>query len=951
MNDLDFASYFEEIHGVPPLPWQSRLAAILASENQWPDVIDLPTASGKTACLDIALFHLALCAQRGEPWKAARRIAFVVDRRIIVDAAADRAQRMQDALDNPRGPSVRAVAEALGKLGGTKPLLCQKLRGGMPKEPAFTSNPAQPLIITSTVDQIGSRLLFRGYGLRDYAAPVHAGLLGHDTLILLDEAHLSEPFLAMIEAVRREQARAEKPIDRLQPVRIVAMSATARAAGTPFRLDAADLAHPSLRERRTAAKPARLIEAPTRTNRRLRSLHEQTLALLSEIEHPAPAIAVVVNRVATARAIYGLLKDELEERNVDSILLIGRSRPLDRDHLARLLVARTGAGRASVENDRGVVVVATQTIEVGADLDFQGMVTECASIDALRQRFGRLDRLGHFRNSRAVIVGGGEDEDDPVYGPALSRTWRWLNEIARREGEYPVVDFSIESMESALESANVLDMSAVPRPILPLTPSFVQLLCQTAPRPAIEPDVAALLHGIDTAAPDVQIVWRADIPVLGEGGTAVLDRRADAAATRLLELNPPSSLEAISLPLRTVRAWLEGERDDSTVADLEGTAAVEGDDGGSPNGAPRQVWRRGPRGWEAIFARDLRPGDTIVVPSAYGGCDKYGYAPDSNALVEDLSAQARAALQRSPLLILTARTLASGAHLDEDEAARLWTRLRDGYSEGVAPEQMLQLVLDSIAQPVREQWRRVLENPVIDVLASTSRGEDDFLYAIAVMPARPEPGDLSDEDLSSSRTVPITLAAHSGGVGEKARSLALSAGLAPEVVDTVSKAGLLHDLGKADPRFQTLLRAGDAETAAGQLLAKGLRRSARSRLGQVERHEAYSVALIRAHTELLERTQDPELALYLVGTHHGRGRALMPFENDEGTAFDVEVENKIYSFDGAPKLGTAGSQWAALFWQLTRRYGPWGLAYLEAVVRLADQFRSREELEGKGVAA
>jgi CRISPR-associated endonuclease/helicase Cas3 len=127
-----------------------------------------------------------------------------------------------------------------------------------------------------------------------------------------------------------------------------------------------------------------------------------------------------------------------------------------------------------------------------------------------------------------------------------------------------------------------------------------------------------------------------------------------------------------------------------------------------------------------------------------------------------------------------------------------------------------------------------------------------------------------------------------------------------------------------------------------------LRHVGLTRVELPERHEAYSVALLKAYPDLLNEAPDPELALYLVGTHHGRGRAMMPDRFDEGTQFEVVIDRQALRFNGAPCLGALGSGWPSLFWRLKERYGAWGLAYLEAMLRLADQLQSRAELNPGG---
>ena len=96
---------------------------------------------------------------------------------------------------------------------------------------------------------------------------------------------------------------------------------------------------------------------------------------------------------------------------------------------------------------KSLIVVATQTIEAGVDLDFDGLVTEAAALDALRQRFGRLNRGGRPITPEAVVLAHKDDigakADDAVYGDRIRTTWAKLQGLAADER---VVDFGIEAL-------------------------------------------------------------------------------------------------------------------------------------------------------------------------------------------------------------------------------------------------------------------------------------------------------------------------------------------------------------------------------------------------------------------------------------------------------------------------------------------------------------------------
>jgi CRISPR-associated endonuclease/helicase Cas3 len=114
---------------------------------------------------------------------------------------------------------------------------------------------------------------------------------------------------------------------------------------------------------------------------------------------------------------------------------------------------------------------------------------------------------------------------------------------------------------------------------------------------------------------------------------------ANQDVTRLLTLAPPRSLEAIELPLWAVRRWLEGSR--KSAADLADISARESEQ--EEEGRKRQSvfrWKRNDERSRWIESSELRPGDTIIVPTHFGGVDKFGWNPGYEEHATDVGQKA-----------------------------------------------------------------------------------------------------------------------------------------------------------------------------------------------------------------------------------------------------------------------------------------------------------------------
>ena len=203
--------------------------------------------------------------------------------------------------------------------------------------------------------------------------------------------------------------------------------------------------------------------------------------------------------------------------------------------------------------------------------------------------------------------------------------------------------------------------------------------------------------------------------------------------------------------------------------------------------------------------------------------------------------------------------------------------------------------------------------------------------------------DAASSGISHRNDHPVKLDNHLRGVEAFARRYSQGCGLSKDLSDAVALAGLLHDLGKANPRFQIWLRGGNSWLFdAKEYWAKsGSIVSATSGI----RHELYSVRLAENSEGLLPENEDMrDLVLHLIASHHGHCRPFAPIRADkkcEDSTFELDGHKMSYS--GPTYLERLDSGVSDRYWRLVRRYGWWGLAWLEAMVRLADWRRSEWE--------
>ena len=817
----DYSKLFEKATGHRPYPYQTRLA-----EGAWPDILEVPTGLGKTAAVTLAwLYRRHALKDPDTP----RRLIWCFPMRVLVEQTRAAIEGWLNKLD------------CHGKSGDGK-VSVHLLMGGEPdvRAPQWTSYPEEDAILIGTQDMLLSRALMRGYGMSRYQWPVHYAMLHNDALWVFDEVQLMGPALpttTQLEAFRRN-------LQCYSSSRSLWVSATLREDWLdtvdfrPFRQQGLQSQTLSDEDRREA-NVKRRIHAPKALAKARTELLDRTKAgqaayikaLATEIREahqPGEQTLVIINRVDRAQALFDALYDD----EPDCLLLHARFRQAERKRIEEQLSQQPGAA--------GRIVIATQAVEAGVDMDSRVLFTELAPWTSLIQRFGRCNRAGKFDDAMVYWINVDESERElalPYDADSLAAARHQLEQTSSAAPE------DLPAVEDQPALAQVLRLR-----------DLLELFNTDPDLSGFDVDVSPYIR--DTGTPQLQVFWR--------------DVDRDTAATQ----DRPQREELCPVSISQLRDHL-GKK--------------------LPKKKPKHFGREHPTAWRfdtlegghregrwvAVRAEDLRPGMTVMLAGAEGG-----YAPER------------------------------------------------GFSSG-----MLEVV-----EPV---------------------------------PVKPSANEGMGDDHGTQIGRRVTLDEHLHDVASAMGTLADKIGVGEQERANLVTASRWHDVGKAHEAFQRGL-GFDPEDPQGPWAKSGHSGTPKYHCIGADgepvdrrgfRHELASMLAWIDHGDRELPPEEFDLIAYLIAAHHGRvrlGLRALPDEKEppRNNGDDRLYARGVWEGDRLPALnagaielpetelrldlmklgqGPQGASWTERTRNLLQRHGPFRLAWLEALVRIADWQASRQE--------
>jgi len=160
-------------------------------------------------------------------------------------------------------------------------------------------------------------------------------------------------------------------------------------------------------------------------------------------------LLIVCNKVARAQKLYELFDDQYPA--IQKMLIHSRFKRGERSHLEETLKLTFNT------TNEACIVISTQVVEVSLDISFDVMITECAPIDALIQRFGRINRkrimqaIGIYKPVYVLKPADDANEAKPYSLDVLKRSYKVLTSASVLEEKklqslidevYPEIQFA-----------------------------------------------------------------------------------------------------------------------------------------------------------------------------------------------------------------------------------------------------------------------------------------------------------------------------------------------------------------------------------------------------------------------------------------------------------------------------------------------------------------------------
>lgn len=877
-NAAFFAKSFEALTGFSPMKWQTRLYERMLA-NDIPNVLSLPTGLGKTSVIPIWLIVLCYQAQNGKI-TLPRRMAYVVDRRTVVDQATTIVEGIRCKLD--KGAAPKLLVKGLRRMSpaGAQPLLgVSTLRGELADNAEWRADAARPAITIGTIDMTGSKLIFGGYGDGANRRAMHAGLLGIDTLLVYDEAHLSPAFSAILRSIRDEQRKENAdPITLNRPLRVMEMTATTRdGSDDVFALDASDKTESIAQTRVSARKPIQLRQEKTKAD-----AISQIRKTAVSYKDDAVKILIYITSPDDADRVAKAIKRDLKSRSDGSVrLLTGQIRGHERDQLAQSDLMRQFLN-ADAKPDESVYLVCTSAGEVGIDIDADRMICDVSTLDSMIQRLGRVNRRGESGDASVDVVSAGNEKGASETTVKLLRCWAEACSAG-------VIDGSPKNIE-ALVAALTPDereaaFSKTPELRIATDIAFDHLSMTGLAQSTERKLVPQYLRGIEEHEPETAIAWRHEARYFND----VTNPRD---IERWFRARPIRAADRLTLPTRKAKTALEAM---AKRLNKE-TDGLPSDESGQPQRIFATLIDQHDGSCEVVDMQELsghvRDFQTIVLPNNIGGLSSYGTID--------------AELARPP---------------KDDAPASL--------DVGIAPkdcvgENLRRYVLVSAEEEGSERINADLPQGFVERISIPipNNADDEAPKSLTLYQHR----EVAALDNPAYATFRQTLTEHHARIKADMQDMTRRLGLdmSPDLQSALTLAAEMHDCGKAALAWQRYARNVNPDGAPkqGEVLAKAERYEHWRMLGGY-RHEWGSVR-IAEQTKAVAKHPERDLILHLIGAHHGRCRPDFPVDGHDKAQMTTADANR------------SNADAARRFAALQRRFGRWGLAWLEALVKCAD---------------